>query len=335
MKTCYPAYYRNFRCSAGKCTDSCCMHWEIDIDEKSLEKYKSCNGVLSDRLRAAVAEEDGTAHFILGEDERCPFLNENNLCDIILNMGKESLCYICATHPRFVFRFGGREEWGVGLCCEEAAKLILNPAENDRIICIGETSDDTAEDFELADCIPDILRARDALLANSALYSAAWNRNADNAHSEALRFNRRFFSQKNIRALTECFLSLEALSDRWTEALQYIHDNAQLIMKRRADFLKAQPEAPTQYERLFRYFIFRHFMKLLEDCFDEDDLAYCVNLKLMLALRSVCFIELLDVAAWQKNKAFTAEDQINICKLFSQEIEYSAESTEALELFEI
>ena len=31
-----PDYYETFRCIAGECKDSCCIGWEIDIDEDNL-----------------------------------------------------------------------------------------------------------------------------------------------------------------------------------------------------------------------------------------------------------------------------------------------------------
>lgn len=37
MKLRKPDYYDRFRCIAGACKDSCCIGWEIDIDEKKQE----------------------------------------------------------------------------------------------------------------------------------------------------------------------------------------------------------------------------------------------------------------------------------------------------------
>ena len=42
MKFRIPKYYKQFHCIADKCKDSCCSAgWEIDIDEESLNLYKS------------------------------------------------------------------------------------------------------------------------------------------------------------------------------------------------------------------------------------------------------------------------------------------------------
>ena len=45
MKIVTPAYYKNFKCIAGACTDTCCAGWDINIDETSLERYQNSTGV--------------------------------------------------------------------------------------------------------------------------------------------------------------------------------------------------------------------------------------------------------------------------------------------------
>ena len=33
MKIVTPAYYKDFKCIAGACTDTCCAGWDVDVDE--------------------------------------------------------------------------------------------------------------------------------------------------------------------------------------------------------------------------------------------------------------------------------------------------------------
>lgn len=123
-KMIYPGYYESFKCIASLCKHSCCMGWEIDIDKESLEKYKKITGAFGERLNKSI---DGkNACFVLEQNERCPFLNRQNLCEVIINLGDDFLCDICADHPRFRNYIGENEEIGLGLCCEQAAKIILN-----------------------------------------------------------------------------------------------------------------------------------------------------------------------------------------------------------------
>ena len=39
-----PDFYEDFHCLAGKCAHSCCVGWEIDIDEDSFAYYSGVEG---------------------------------------------------------------------------------------------------------------------------------------------------------------------------------------------------------------------------------------------------------------------------------------------------
>lgn len=120
-----PNYYDDFKCIADKCKDNCCIGWEIDIDEITFNKYISVKGELGKRLKNEIATENGVHYFKLKEHDRCPFLNKDNLCDIICELGENGLCQICNDHPRYFNNYGNITEKGLGLACEEACRIIL------------------------------------------------------------------------------------------------------------------------------------------------------------------------------------------------------------------
>ena len=126
-----PAYYKKFKCIASDCSDNCCIGWEIDIDRISRARYERVSGSFGDRLREGMTESpDGSCSFCLSEGRRCVFLNKDNLCDIIIELGEDALCQICRDHPRYFEWFDdGTKEGGMGLCCEEAARIILTNEE--------------------------------------------------------------------------------------------------------------------------------------------------------------------------------------------------------------
>ena len=130
MKPVYvPNYYASFKCIADACRHSCCVGWEIDVDADALARFDTVGGSMGERLRRSIDREADPPCFILTHDERCPFLHENGLCDLITELGEDSLCHICADHPRFRNILPDRVELGLGLCCEAAAKLILEQTE--------------------------------------------------------------------------------------------------------------------------------------------------------------------------------------------------------------
>jgi lysine-N-methylase len=116
MTTYWPDYCRDFKCIADKCLHTCCAGWVIGIDDRSLSRFEKDPEVAS-RIK------DGC--FVLKDDGRCPFLRDDNLCELILQHGDGYLCDICREHPRFYNTFDGHIEAGIGLVCEEACRLVL------------------------------------------------------------------------------------------------------------------------------------------------------------------------------------------------------------------
>lgn len=171
MKITAPDYYRDFKCIASACRHSCCEGWEIDIDRESVLRYESLEGPLGDKLRASMApapkeerSDENYAHFRLLPGDRCPFLRSDNLCELIAEEGEGMLCQICDDHPRFRNFWEDRIELGLGLACEEAARIILTREKPMEIITLED-------DGESADIPPDeqwLMCFREELLQDAA-----------------------------------------------------------------------------------------------------------------------------------------------------------------------
>ena len=56
-----PDFYDCFKCTASKCSDTCCVGWEIDIDKASQETYRKVPGTFGDKLRANIESTLGIA----------------------------------------------------------------------------------------------------------------------------------------------------------------------------------------------------------------------------------------------------------------------------------
>ena len=125
FSTIYPDFYANFCCKADKCQHTCCAGWEIDIDESTAAKYQQLEGALGGKIRQNIVEIDGVWQFRLGEGDRCPFLREDGLCELIRTADESILCDICTNHPRFFVTLGDYELAGVGLSCEKSCELLL------------------------------------------------------------------------------------------------------------------------------------------------------------------------------------------------------------------
>ena len=124
MKIYVPEYYKSFKCIADNCRDNCCIGWGIDIDDDTLLKYKNLLGDEGRRILSNIDFSSG-ASFICDGQGRCKNLDERGLCRIISALGEGYLCQICRDHPRYFNLTADNFEGGIGLACEEAARLIL------------------------------------------------------------------------------------------------------------------------------------------------------------------------------------------------------------------
>jgi len=352
MKTCKPEYYDRFHCIADACRDSCCIGWEIDVDDEKSAYYKTVSGELGERLRTCIDWKEG--HFILqGKEERCPFLNRDNLCDLILGLGEESLCDICREHPRFYDWYDGYTEAGLGLCCEEAARLLLesdkkltfisdhyideepwvNVLFSARSTAISILQNRTVSIWkriraffmfieELQDCIEfdNMEEAEETVryYAESSLFEELDNTQTFRNPGKDFKFN--------YETVIELCEELEPMDSTWLDLLKdlkdFVQDN-EFILHQERKFYNECGSLDYHYEHLAVYFTYRYFMKSREDS--------SLYSKGMLLVFCLLLIHLLDLYEFTKIGTVTTESRAWNSKRCSKEIEYSEDNLEKLE----
>ena len=304
MKLIAPNYYETFTCIADRCKHSCCIGWEIDIDEDTLRDYQFVEGAFGERLREGIEIKDGCACFRLGEDERCPFLNENGLCDIILNLGEDRLSQICTDHPRFCAFWSDRTEIGLGLCCEEAARIILSQKKKTKLVALqddGEYGDLTEEEESL-------------LCERERMFAIAQNRSMSisariRSLCETFRVD---IPQRRFSEWVDTFLSLEIMDGAWKALLREVKDNG-IPKEENGDF-------ETAWEQILVYFIYRHVSDPERD----------VREMLFFSVLGVSFIRGLFAYVCKRDGKADFASLVELCRLYSSEIEYSEENTEKI-----
>ena len=292
MKLYAPAYYKNFKCIADKCTHSCCIGWEIDIDDGTYEKYSRLSGGYGETVKDSIST-DGTPHFKLGKGDRCPHLNDCGLCEIILNIGEDHLCDICREHPRF-YNFTSVAEVGVGASCVEAARLILSSPDYATIEKIGEVDANTDE-FVF-----------DGRADRGIIYGILQDPSL--RYAEKLDLIRRQYQTK--RRDDEEYLEI-------IDGLEYLDEAHRSLF---CKFSSAPtPDGKDEYfERFLAYLIYRH----CTEAFDLEDfrerLEFCL------------FCAKLFSSIVVSENARTLDDIAQLASIISEEIEYCDENTLAL-----
>lgn len=130
-----PQYVQRFSCIGSDCEDSCCIGWQVNIDETTYKKYKRVrDDKLSPLFNKKITRNRSNpsavnyAKIKMDQEGCCPFLSEEKLCTIQLKLGEEYLSTTCSTYPRITNKVNEIMEQSLTMSCPEAARLaLLNP----------------------------------------------------------------------------------------------------------------------------------------------------------------------------------------------------------------
>lgn len=357
-----PHYYKNFKCIASDCKDNCCIGgWQIDIDEETAEYYLSLKGEFGDRLRNSITKTDEYCFKL--SDGKCPFLDDENLCEIYKQLGEDKMGVVCTQFPRYSEYFGEIKETGIGLACEEAASIILNDTDDfsiEQLECKEEYVKDKEFDSELANklfIIRNMLfKAFDnkkytlseklkylLYICNEVqkhinineykkiddLFTCDINSVSDILKSEKNKNNT--YLKEQIAKILYPYSDLEVLNDTWedeiNEIFEKIYENDsidnEMFMNLFYGFKKADAVNEKKYLNILKYFIFRYFMKTSYD-------HTCFN-KALLMVSNLIIIINMNFIKWLDNDKQIIKDHIfDSVHIFSREVEYDEDNIEQL-----
>lgn len=346
-----PHFYDRFSCIADRCPDTCCAGWQIMIDEESLLKYSRIQGGFGNRLLTSIDWEEGT---FLQFDGRCSCLNDENLCDLYQELGKEYLCRTCRMYPRHVEEFDGVREYSLSLSCPEAAKMMLECREPLSFVTkeTPENEPDPDEEFDflmysrlndIRDMLFQIVQNRDepvAVRMERCLKAGIICQNEfDNGNL--------FGVEEKIRKITkdictgespgfqekEDFLKklfeIEFLREQWKDELSDAHE---LLFKNGDEFYRKMMKEfmldnwERYAEQLLMFFLYTYFCGAV-----YDNRIYS---KVCLGIFSTVIIHDLCVSRWIRRKKKTEKEDVwEISWLYAREIEHSDENLEKLETY--
>lgn len=318
-----PAFYDKFKCVADKCTDSCCVGWEIAVDNETMDIYKNMNTEFGCKIRENIAEnEDDTYSFKLIEGDRCPFLTENNLCDIILNCGEDSICYICKEHPRFYNDFQEVTEYGLGLCCEEVVRLLLENDEPLEFVAFNDEDEFFVVDESEKENYNKLFNVRNEFF-RILRTTETYNKKIEKIISVAEKFCGEEIKILDDNEILEIYEKTEPINTEWTEYFEELKKNKGKILEKEKPF-DEESNGDNKYSKLLSYIIFRHLLKtVFSDIADfYRYLSFCIS--------SVRFIKLCDIKTYIEKGLVLETDRINNVKRWSKQIEYSEENIDLL-----
>ena len=132
-----PEFYKDFHCIGGQCSFTCCKEWKIAVDQETKKRWRklsvpetvlesgrvpkhACRSSLDKaQLSQFVMKKDGSEIIELLPNMRCPFLEDTELCRLVLDYGEECLSETCHVFPRETHEFADRTERTLVSCCPE------------------------------------------------------------------------------------------------------------------------------------------------------------------------------------------------------------------------
>lgn len=352
MKYHKPSFFDQFKCIGSACTDTCCAGWEIEVDETTAQGYLAEKGAFGDRLRREIGSEPGEYFFKL-KNNRCPFLNKENLCDIFINLGEDRLCDICREHPRFYNWFGDYTEVGLGLCCEEAERLLFSDSKpltfveevhTDASDLLDDESEECEQMLEERKAIFSILQNRKKNIgarlkrlllqlpyADEMLLLTVPILEWDDPESiPKLDYNAKPSAntlKSSALFLIRFFGGMESLDETWPSMMKELEQNIDSLIDvdKAAEFIQFMKGENRlyEYEHIAVYLVYRYYPEIL---FDGQ-----IEAKILFAAASICLLFLMDLQCFQENGVYTQHDRIELVRRFSKEIEYCPENMERFE----
>ena len=132
-----PEFYGDFHCIGGQCSFTCCKEWKIAVDHETKKRWRKMDvpetvlesGRVPEHACLSTSDKAQLSQFVVKKDGgeiiellpnmRCPFLEDSELCRLVLDYGEACLSETCHVFPREKHEFPDRTERTLVSCCPE------------------------------------------------------------------------------------------------------------------------------------------------------------------------------------------------------------------------
>lgn len=125
-----PDFMETFNCVGTACREHCCKGQNVTLDRNRYQKY--IKSPYADIKRIAISHisvtQDSLASWAnIHPDSQgcCPFLDEQQLCQIHKHAGANALSNCCATYPRIEHIYKNQKIKSMSLSCPEVTRKVL------------------------------------------------------------------------------------------------------------------------------------------------------------------------------------------------------------------
>lgn len=369
MKLRVPCYYNEFQCTAGECSDNCCIGgWEIDIDEEAYEYYQHMQGDIGEKLRSNIVENEAGDYCFKLVDGRCPMLTEQGLCTVHKELGEKYLGVVCNQFPRYSEYYGTIKESGIGMACEEAARIMLSknrvfemneqPLDEEYEVDSEYDGNYAAKIFAVREAVFQILRKEGLsihekliviLSLGSEIQECINDGEYDKIKNIALSYTKEYGSdllektramydngefddislQSSIREILIPYEEMEVLNTSWEVMIKDVISSLYEQMDNEEYGILSEEFSSDISEREYEYRqILEYFVFRY---FAKSIYDYDVLGKCQMLITNFFVIRQMDMLRWLDNhKNYTFDDRMDIIHTFSRQVEYSEDNIESL-----
>lgn len=125
-----PDFMETFRCAGTACREHCCKNQHVILDRNRYQKY--IKSPFLDIKRIAITEISVTqtslaawANIIPDSRGNCPFLDEQQLCQIYKHIGANALSNSCASYPQVDHVYKNQKIKSMSLSCPEVTRQVF------------------------------------------------------------------------------------------------------------------------------------------------------------------------------------------------------------------
>lgn len=126
-------FVRDFQCIGKECEYHCCQGWVVNVEKPVFKDLKKRYSHLAGKRKLVSAikrnknpdSDWNYGRIQLDHNSICPFLTDENLCDIHSRFGSNKLSWVCKNFPRKLIEGINNIELSLSLGCPEATRLCL------------------------------------------------------------------------------------------------------------------------------------------------------------------------------------------------------------------
>lgn len=185
----YVSIYDDFECIAGECSLTCCKGWKISVDDDTYTEWNASR-------KKSTFVRDGERIMRLNREGRCPFLNKNNLCDIVAEEGQQKTPDTCRLFPRQINDYDDCREYSLVSCCPHVIDIYRDKA-------ITYNRDNSGDLFLVRDRIFDYFADENNSIVEAALLSFYYLV-SDDFDEKELRRALKNISAPEVSTVEEC-----------------------------------------------------------------------------------------------------------------------------------